>query len=197
VIADSMGLGKTLQTLTALDVFLDPARQISTCDARRRTALIVIPTTVLHNWKREIHHWFPDRAYMRPLILSATEAPSLDARVRLLQRWQQTGGVLLVGFELFRRMAADALPLASDRTDCLQMLQQSQLKKRDQSSADDDNDPSGKRRRVDESMCERDFHDFHALACAHRFDERAERASGHSDYRRAVCDALLVPGLIL
>ena len=48
ILADDMGLGKTLQTLTAIE----RARELS---ASRLPALIICPTSVMHNWRAEIN----------------------------------------------------------------------------------------------------------------------------------------------
>ena len=46
-LADDMGLGKTLQTLTLLQhIYRSPA-------SRKAAILIVVPTSLLHNWRRE------------------------------------------------------------------------------------------------------------------------------------------------
>jgi superfamily II DNA or RNA helicase len=53
VLADDMGLGKTVQTL---------AHVLAEKEAHRldRPALIVVPTTLVHNWREEAHRFAPD-----------------------------------------------------------------------------------------------------------------------------------------
>jgi superfamily II DNA or RNA helicase len=53
VLADDMGLGKTVQTL---------AHVLAEKEAGRldRPALIVVPTTLVHNWREEAHRFAPD-----------------------------------------------------------------------------------------------------------------------------------------
>jgi SNF2 family DNA or RNA helicase/uncharacterized Zn finger protein len=54
LIADDMGLGKTLQVLTALLKFKQEGQ------FEKKHALIIVPTTILTNWKKEIEHFTPD-----------------------------------------------------------------------------------------------------------------------------------------
>jgi SNF2 family DNA or RNA helicase len=67
-----MGLGKTLQTLTWL--------QLPRCsaDARRVPALIVCPTSLVENWRREALKFVP---WMRCLVLSGPERFAKFAQV--------------------------------------------------------------------------------------------------------------------
>ncbi len=52
VLADDMGLGKTLQTLTHLQAEKNQGRLL-------QPALVVAPTSVLHNWQREAERFTP------------------------------------------------------------------------------------------------------------------------------------------
>ncbi|MEM6345948.1 MAG: SNF2-related protein [Bacteroidota bacterium] len=54
LIADDMGLGKTLQIITTL------LKLKETGELGERKALVVVPTTLLSNWEREIEKFAPD-----------------------------------------------------------------------------------------------------------------------------------------
>jgi len=53
LLADQMGLGKTIQTIA----FLAYLREVENI---RKTHLIVCPLSVVENWKNEFNKWFPD-----------------------------------------------------------------------------------------------------------------------------------------
>ena len=53
LLADDMGLGKTLQVITALQKFKEDGT------LKDRPALIIVPTTLLSNWKAEIERYAP------------------------------------------------------------------------------------------------------------------------------------------
>jgi SNF2 family DNA or RNA helicase len=57
IIADDMGLGKTLQVITALLKFKEEGL------LKKKKALVVVPTTLLTNWQKEIMRFAPDLTY--------------------------------------------------------------------------------------------------------------------------------------
>ena len=57
LIADDMGLGKTLQVITLLLKFKQEGA------FAKSKALIVVPTTLLTNWQKEIHRFAPDLTF--------------------------------------------------------------------------------------------------------------------------------------
>ncbi|MFV0339783.1 MAG: SNF2-related protein, partial [Parachlamydiaceae bacterium] len=61
VLADDMGLGKTLQTITSLTQFKQEKRGLP--------SLVVCPTSLLYNWKEEIHKFNPS---LSTLIIDGT-----------------------------------------------------------------------------------------------------------------------------
>jgi len=99
VLADHMGLGKTLQLIGTLQSWF--------VGDRDRTALVVAPAFVLPNWLDEVEKWLPrDRCIrMRPL-------PKGD-RAPTIKKWAREGGCLLVGYEMFRLIVSQGDDLAS------------------------------------------------------------------------------------
>uniref|UniRef100_A0A0D9XKB5 Transcriptional regulator ATRX n=1 Tax=Leersia perrieri TaxID=77586 RepID=A0A0D9XKB5_9ORYZ len=96
ILAHNMGLGKTFQVITFLYTVMRCAQ------LGLRTALIVTPVNVLHNWKKEFIKWYP--AELKPLrvymLADVPRAKILD----LLVKWQAKGGVLLIGYSSFRNL---------------------------------------------------------------------------------------------
>ena len=99
VLADHMGLGKTLQLICVLKSWLSGGPP-------RRTALVIAPAFVLSNWLGEIERWLPRDRALRPRTLPA--AGGAAARLAAVAAWQREGGALLVGYEMFRMLAGGA-----------------------------------------------------------------------------------------
>ncbi|KAI9989144.1 hypothetical protein PInf_019275 [Phytophthora infestans] len=134
ILADYMGLGKTLQVITVIYSYI--ADEI---DARKRrsidatslggntnkaglkeagepdknhedeeppvTVLVLCPAICLPNWDSEFQKWLGTDARARCPVLtldSSTTKGTTAGRLRLLQRWKSSGGVLLMGYEMFR-----------------------------------------------------------------------------------------------
>ena len=105
---------------------------MSAKDSGIAKVLILIPVNALHNWMKEFLHWVPneDRQYeVSPTVVS-NEFTSLTcsavaflvwcdgqifmvsmldtgvrSRYHKLKHWQEQGGVMLMGFEMFRNLA--------------------------------------------------------------------------------------------
>lgn len=97
ILAHTMGLGKTFQVIA----FLYTAMR--SVDLGLRTALIVTPVNVLHNWKQEFMKWRP--LELKPLRVFMLEDVSRDRRAELLAKWRAKGGVFLIGYTAFRNLS--------------------------------------------------------------------------------------------
>ncbi len=72
ILADDMGLGKTVQTLAHLLVEKQSGRM-------KNPSLIIAPTSLLSNWRRETERFTPD---LNMLILQGTERKQLFYKIR-------------------------------------------------------------------------------------------------------------------
>jgi SNF2 family DNA or RNA helicase len=79
--------------------------------SRRRpnTALVVAPAIVVQNWNREFEKWLSReerKRLIKPKVLDSSNSKTLEERVQRLKKWKEQGGVLLIGYEMFRLLAA-------------------------------------------------------------------------------------------
>ncbi|GBG25072.1 Calcium-transporting ATPase 1 [Hondaea fermentalgiana] len=114
ILADYMGLGKTLQNISLMHTFL--AHHKDEVDPKRKTTILVVsPTSVILNWYREIHKWLSPKKkeekraldLFNVQVLDAKTGTRLDQRLAVLKKWQAEGGVLLTGYEMFRSLAQE------------------------------------------------------------------------------------------
>jgi RAD54-like protein 2 len=127
ILAHCMGLGKTLQVITFIDVFL----QYTPCSR----VLCVVPINTLQNWQDEFDKWLPRHGGLWtvpvdvPELISrcSTSLPQqvrilvpqcqfkvfvfdeklkdLPSRAEMIHDWYITGGVLIIGYEMYRMLA--------------------------------------------------------------------------------------------
>lgn len=97
VFADALGLGKTLQVLSAVHVLW--------CEHAVSRILIVVPSTVIPHWCDEIRSFNSlisgqgIRPFRYPTLIESTVP--LDARASIVKPWAQSGGILLVSYGIF------------------------------------------------------------------------------------------------
>ncbi|KAL8544534.1 hypothetical protein ACS0TY_004925 [Phlomoides rotata] len=97
ILAHTMGLGKTFQVIA----FLYTAMR--SVDLGLRTALIVTPVSVVHNWRHEFMKWRPPE--LKPLRIFMLEDVPREKRVQLFTKWRTKGGVFLIGYSAFRNLS--------------------------------------------------------------------------------------------
>lgn len=110
ILAHSMGLGKTLQVVSFCDVFLRYTEA--------RTVLCIMPINTLQNWLAEFNMWLPAdvsashlaahgevRPRTFPIFVLNDLQKSIVARAKVIAQWSKEGGVLLIGYELYRQLS--------------------------------------------------------------------------------------------
>lgn len=110
ILAHSMGLGKTLQLVCFCDIFL---RHTSS-----KTILIIMPINTLQNWMSEFNMWLPESDENCPLKIHGEvrtrnfklhvlndSHKTLKARAKVVLEWASGGGVLLIGYEMYRLLS--------------------------------------------------------------------------------------------
>ncbi|CAH1783913.1 unnamed protein product [Owenia fusiformis] len=111
ILAHSMGLGKTIQVISFIDVFL------RTTEAKR--VLCIVPVNTLQNWVGEFNMWLPDkkclpddtpeqevlpRQFNIHIINDTHKTPY--SRAAVVENWYKIGGVLLLGYEMYRLLTS-------------------------------------------------------------------------------------------
>lgn len=105
ILAHSMGLGKTLQVVCFCDIFLRYTDS--------KYVVCVMPINTLQNWYAEFDMWIPKHSdnpeYIRPrhfdVFVLNDQQKTLTARAKIILQWREKGGVLLIGYELYRLLA--------------------------------------------------------------------------------------------
>ncbi|XP_061899142.1 helicase ARIP4-like isoform X2 [Entelurus aequoreus] len=110
ILAHSMGLGKTLQVISFIDILLR--------NTEAHTVLAIVPVNTLQNWLAEFNLWLPPQEALSPdtdpaLLTGRTfkvqilndEHKTTMARAKVVEDWSQNGGVLLMGYEMYRLLS--------------------------------------------------------------------------------------------
>eukprot|EP00093_Oithona_nana_P006012 06012.XXX_346757_342959_1 [CDS] Oithona nana genome sequencing. len=95
ILAHAMGLGKTLQVVTFSEVFLKATKG--------NHVLIIVPINTLQNWVSEFKHWLPHQPFKVHLLSDSLK--TIQQRANVILNWKKEGGVLMIGYELFRLLA--------------------------------------------------------------------------------------------
>ena len=92
-----------VQVIAFIDVFLRYAIA--------KSVLIVVPINTIQNWVNEFNRWCPiadsTLEYTRPyqFYLLNDASKKFEQRTSIVQNWSKTGGVLIIGYEMFRLLA--------------------------------------------------------------------------------------------
>ncbi|XP_028307929.1 helicase ARIP4-like isoform X2 [Gouania willdenowi] len=110
ILAHSMGLGKTLQVISFIDVLFR--------HTKAHTVLAIVPVNTLQNWLSEFNMWVPspeavpadsDPGLVTPRSFKVhilnDEHKNTASRARVVEDWARVGGVLLMGYEMYRLLS--------------------------------------------------------------------------------------------
>ncbi|KAM9342472.1 LOW QUALITY PROTEIN: helicase ARIP4-like [Pholidichthys leucotaenia] len=110
ILAHSMGLGKTLQVISFIDVLF---RHTQT-----HTVLAIVPVNTLQNWLSEFTQWVPPAEALPPnndptqvtprkfkVHILNDEHKNTASRAKVVEDWARDGGVLLMGYEMYRLLS--------------------------------------------------------------------------------------------
>ncbi|KAG7244605.1 hypothetical protein INR49_029624 [Caranx melampygus] len=110
ILAHSMGLGKTLQVISFIDILLR--------NTEAHTVLAIVPVNTLQNWLTEFNIWLPPQDALPPntdpaLVIGRIfkvhilndEHKTTLARAKVVEDWSRDGGVLLMGYEMYRLLS--------------------------------------------------------------------------------------------
>ncbi|KAK5742611.1 hypothetical protein LTR17_003142 [Elasticomyces elasticus] len=112
LLAHTMGLGKTMQAIALLVAVIETSvspihsvrqqlpehlRPEDIRGERKLRILILCPSGLVQNWQRELKEWAP-----KALRVFIVEASNKAKQPRAMEAWYEKGGVLLMGYPLFR-----------------------------------------------------------------------------------------------
>ncbi|XP_034191688.2 uncharacterized protein LOC117609444 isoform X3 [Osmia lignaria lignaria] len=98
IIAHCMGLGKTLQVIALAHTLLMHE------DVNVKTIMVVCPLSTVLNWRNEFDLWL-DNIEHDIEIYELTRLKQNTERRYMLESWQRTGGILIIGYEMFRNLS--------------------------------------------------------------------------------------------
>ncbi|XP_037603550.1 transcriptional regulator ATRX-like [Sebastes umbrosus] len=99
ILAHCMGLGKTLQMVTFLHTVLLSE------NLKFRTALVVCPLNTILNWVSEFKKWQSNMGQDKVKVTELASIKYPPERIRALQRWGRDGGVMIMGYEMYRNLS--------------------------------------------------------------------------------------------
>jgi SNF2 family DNA or RNA helicase len=104
ILADYMGLGKTLQVITVIYSFLTD--QLSQKDKEKyepSSVMVLCPAICIPNWEAEFKKWLSFSS-LQNCPIHVLDANTSSLRLNILQQWKKQGGVLLMGYEMYRSL---------------------------------------------------------------------------------------------
>lgn len=107
LLAHTMGLGKTMQTITFLVALRESAlskdpgvRDQIPKDLRNWKVLVICPSGLVENWRDEFEIWAPPNLLGPIITIEAAQGP--NQRLDNAKDWAKGGGVLIIGYTMVK-----------------------------------------------------------------------------------------------
>uniref|UniRef100_A0A0P6D5S1 ATP-dependent helicase ATRX n=1 Tax=Daphnia magna TaxID=35525 RepID=A0A0P6D5S1_9CRUS len=98
ILAHCMGLGKSLQVVTLVHTVLTHKE----CQVDR--VLVVCPLSTVLNWVNEFKVWLPRDSDIEIYEMASAKGNSKELRVFTLRSWLEGGGVMIIGYDMYRNL---------------------------------------------------------------------------------------------
>ncbi|KAH9430941.1 hypothetical protein MCOR02_008259 [Pyricularia oryzae] len=112
LLAHTMGLGKTVQVICLLVAIQHAAQSPDPSvvsqipkELQRSQTLVLCPPGLLNNWLDEFSRWVEPYDALGRIYKIDSEIPA-EARAASIEPWVNTGGILLMGYSLFRSLVS-------------------------------------------------------------------------------------------
>ncbi|XP_047111302.1 transcriptional regulator ATRX homolog isoform X1 [Schistocerca piceifrons] len=102
ILAHCMGLGKSLQVVALVHTVL--------CNSATsvKTVLIICPYSTIKNWVNEFQIWLKDLPDSDEIeVYELTNYKKNYERMYQLKKWHEEGGVMVMGYEMYRNLAGN------------------------------------------------------------------------------------------
>jgi len=103
ILAHCMGLGKTLQIITYVHTLL-VNKKINRHISR---VMVCCPVNTVYNWVAEFKNWLKGGRMCPFDVVECVSAKDLWGRAYRLDDWWKEGGVMIMGYDMFRNLSND------------------------------------------------------------------------------------------
>lgn len=101
ILAHCMGLGKTLQVVTLVHTLLTASERTGV-----HRVLVICPLSTVLNWVNEFNMWLQHVETNADLnVYELSKYKQNNDRARIIEQWHKGGGVLVMGYDLFRNLS--------------------------------------------------------------------------------------------
>ncbi|XP_068081267.1 transcriptional regulator ATRX homolog isoform X2 [Anabrus simplex] len=100
ILAHCMGLGKTFQVVALVHTLINHQ------ETKVKTVMIVCPFSTVLNWANEFNMWLRETDQVwKVKVYELSRCRQNSDRAHLLRSWHEGGGVMIIGYEMFRNLS--------------------------------------------------------------------------------------------